>query len=379
MGKMRVTTKNGVGKGNVRHNDRDAIMVAEQKGKEVRDQHIDRSRSHLNLYIVPNEHGEMKRKDPHKTLDEYERDFYQERYGKALEETNNRYIKQRHPERCKSIDQMRADRRPDGTPNKSAPDEQILQIGDAKHEHANERQLALAVKLYCEELNKWSKEHGDHLHILDAALHFDEATPHCHLRRTIDYIDKDGNNRLGIEKGLEQAGVPLPDPNAPVDKLNNRKITFDKMCREVWISVCQSLGLEIETTPLPKRERKNPLQSIADFKEQEDRNNATILANQQAIIEAQSNQEKSLEKGLEELNNMPSDVIRAIDDVLDLPAGTFATIATKAIANRQNTWGEDLTNLRQDIARDVSLYKNGILTDKDIMPKEREQEVELEH
>lgn len=42
---------------------------------------------------------------------------------------------------------------------------------------------------------------------------------------------------------------PLPEPEKPRGRHNNRKMTFDKICRELLFEICREHGLEIEEEP----------------------------------------------------------------------------------------------------------------------------------
>lgn len=231
---MRVTYRCSRG-GSAKHNDRNFDLT---KAK-----HIDQGRLDLNTTWHC-----LERIDPNMTFSEAEEYFYTKRYSKALEATNARYRAQYHPERCKTIQDLLNGPR-------TRPDELILQVGN-KDETVDPEVLKSCLREYHKQLNKWNNEHGRHLQILNYAIHLDESTPHIHQRQCWDYIDKEGHARLGQEKALEASGIELPDPDKPVSKYNNRKMTFDAMNRTIWQDILKSHGLEIETQPLPGRKNK---------------------------------------------------------------------------------------------------------------------------
>lgn len=49
------------------------------------------------------------------------------------------------------------------------------------------------------------------------------------------------------EKALETLGIPLPDPAKKPGRTNNRKVTFDRLCRDLLLAICREHGLEVET------------------------------------------------------------------------------------------------------------------------------------
>lgn len=198
----------------------------------------------------------MQKTHPQASFAEAEKAFYEKRYTESLNATNQRYIKQYHPERCKTIDDLL-----NGA--KTCPTETIFQIGN-KDEFPKASILQRAVNDLIKYLNRWNGLNGNHFHPLNISLHIDEATPHIHMRACWDYIDEDGHPRLGQEKALEQAGVSLPDPSKPIGRYNNRKMEFDKMIRTEWQNILKSYNLDIETEPLPKRKHKGKEEFIND-------------------------------------------------------------------------------------------------------------------
>ena len=85
-----------------------------------------------------------------------------------------------------------------------------------------------------------------------------------HIRRVWDYTDRDGLCRLGQAKALQAAGVPLPDPNKPTGRFNNRKMTFDSMARSWWQECCREQGWDIETDARPDMRHKSKQDYIRD-------------------------------------------------------------------------------------------------------------------
>ena len=51
------------------------------------------------------------------------------------------------------------------------------------------------------------------------------------------------------EKALEALGFELPEPEKPVGRKNNRKMTFDSACRVLLFDVAKKHGLQLEEEP----------------------------------------------------------------------------------------------------------------------------------
>lgn len=181
--------------------------------------------------------------DPSLTFEQAELKAYQRLFGKQLQETNEKYIANRHPERCKTMEQFMKLRQ-------YCPEETTLQVGKME-KHIDRNELLGVYNDYIRRMREWNTAHGSPFIVLTTALHCDEAVPHIQQRRAWRYKDENGTWRVGQEKALAQAGVPLPDPSKPEGRYNNRKMTFDKMARDLWLDVCQEHGLEVEREPVP--------------------------------------------------------------------------------------------------------------------------------
>lgn len=238
--------------GSGRHNDRSFLNGRSADWIREHADHIDTSRTSENQVYTWDGQTDIERS---------ERAWYNRTYGQAQEKTNSRYIREGHPDRCKTTDDLY-----DG--KLTRPEEMILQVGN-RDVRADDQAFVDALNDYINRLDEWNQAHGDHMTILSMALHMDETTPHVHIRRVWDYQDRDGLTRLGQNKALEQAGVELPDPSKPVGRYNNRKMTFDREARDMWHEACRAHGLEIETEPVPDRRHQDKADYIRGQMSQE--------------------------------------------------------------------------------------------------------------
>lgn len=168
--------------------------------------------------------------------------FYKQKFGKSLHMQNERYKAQRHPERCRTMEQVLQ------TKNKS-PVETILQIGDIANT-IDPSTFETCVRCYLDRLMEWGENNGGCYQPIDLAIHFDEKSPHAHLRGTFVWYDDDGIAHMGQDEALKRAGIELPDPEKKRGQYNNRKMTFDHMLREWWIEIAEAHGFEIEKEPI---------------------------------------------------------------------------------------------------------------------------------
>lgn len=272
---MRMTIHNGrAGKDgayNPRHNDRSFdISHAE---------HIDPERMPGNVYW--NWTG---KKDI--SFEDAERLFYEQHCRTHLDAKNARYVAQRHPERVRTMDEYRQNPR-------TCPEETLLMIGNK-----NEYVPAKTLQAICEDLRNWEEKQIPGLKILNMALHVDEqGAPHIHMRRA--WIYRDENNIESISQGqaLEGANIPLPHPDQPKGRHNNRKQTFGQMERQALYEICRGYGLEslLEMQP---RERSKSGQTLTEYQAQqaEERAQAAEMRVQAA--------ERAAEQARRELNTI---------------------------------------------------------------------------
>ena len=172
------------------------------------------------------------------TFEEVEKLYYKLHYTDFVEKQNARNAKIRHTERNRSIGDLLISK-------KTCPEETIYQLGTLES-HASPKELFLIVTEFVEEFHNCF---GKHIHILDWALHLDEGTPHIHERHVFDCENKYGEVAPQQEKALEALGFELPKPDKPLGRYNNRKITFDAVCRTLLFDIAERHGLELEEEP----------------------------------------------------------------------------------------------------------------------------------
>ena len=234
---MRLTQHSGR-QGSAKHNDRTFDLTQADN--------IDANEEYKNFYVNANQGKDFK---------SGELEFYKKHYSEALKLSNEKKIKQRHPEKVRSIKDLY-------NSSRTRPEELILQIGSVDDEISLDVFEDCALE-YIKELHDWNVENGNHMKVMNYAMHYDEATPHLHLRRVWDYTDENGNLQINQNKALELAGVELPNPDAKISRYNNRKMAFDKMMREKWLNICEKHGLKVEREPVAEKKRHL---SVKDYK-----------------------------------------------------------------------------------------------------------------
>lgn len=214
--------------------------------KKTRDgqNHINHDRTEENiLYRIEN--NKLK---PCKSYDciEFEKRRYKELFSDSLEAKNERYIKQRHKERCRDIESLYRD-------PKKCPFEMILQIGKADDSLTFEEKAELSKRVNIDFIREMHKRYGANFVPLDLSGHYDEISPHWHYRAVFVYQGKDGLEP-NQSKALESMGIERPDKTKPIGKYNNPLMTFTEEARTLYYEICERYSLEID------REVKNPSQ-----------------------------------------------------------------------------------------------------------------------
>lgn len=239
---MRMTIHNGrAGKNGTyspKHNDRNFDISSAE--------HINPERMPGNVYW--NWTGE------NVSFEDAEKKFYEEHCREYLDAVNRRHREQRHPERVRDMDTYR-------TARQTCPEETLFMIGN-RDEHLPPKTL----RAICEKLKDWEESTVSGLKVLDMALHVDEeGAPHIHMRKAWIYRDENGIESIAQSKTLQAAGIPLPHPDKPAGRHNNRKQTFSQMERKALYEICRGYGLEslLETKP---RERSRSGREFEDYK-----------------------------------------------------------------------------------------------------------------
>lgn len=270
---MRMTVHNGrAGKNGVyspKHNDRQFDISSAE--------HIDPERMPGNVYW--NWTGK------NISFEDAEKEFYELHCREHLDAVNQRHREQRHPERVRDMDAYR-------TARQTCPEETLLMIGN-KNEYLPPRTL----RAICEKLKDWEENTVSGLRVLDMALHVDEeGAPHIHMRRAWIYRDENGIESIAQSKTLQAAGIPLPHPDKPQGRHNNRKQVFSAMERQALYEICRGYGLEslLETKP---RERSRSGRELEDYKASEAEKRAQTAEMRARMAEEKARQaEASLQK-----------------------------------------------------------------------------------
>ena len=321
---MKLTRHNGRsgrhGTYNPRHNDR--------RFDVENSEHIDAERARQNVYwdcyrgFTTHEFRENP-EQPDFSFEEIERMYYYEHYSDHVEAQNARNEKTRHTERNRTVEDLLKN-------NKTCPEESIYQIGTMGESVPPDTLFSIVNEFY----EEFERRFSSHIHILDWALHLDEGTPHIHERHVFDCENRYGELCPQQEKALEKLGIPLPNPEKPKGRNNNRKQTFDAVCRTILFDIARRHGLHLD---------QEPSYGGRDYLEKQD----YILMKQKEQLAAQ-------EQKLEELTLKIEDVETLLDDVSDVAYDKAVEVVTDKV--REQTQLEDLKVI-EDYRKNVTSPK----------------------
>ena len=312
---MRATRHNGRsgkhGVYNPKHNDR--------KFDIANSDHIDAEREKQNIYwdcyrgYVQNPSDRTLREwgpvEPEASFHDIEKMYYEDNYSGYIQGQNARNVKNRHPDRNRTTEDLLNNKM-------TCPEETIFQIGK-EGEHISGEQLFDIADTF---MRRFEGMFGDHVHILDFALHMDETTPHIHERHVFDCKNKYGEICPQQEKALEELGIPLPDPDKPRGRNNNRKMTFDLICRNLLFDICRQYGLEIEEVP--------------------EYGGKKYLEKQEFIIQAQKEKIARQEQRIKEQEEKIMDNETLIDEVSEIAYDKAVEVVTEKV--KAQTQEEDI-------------------------------------
>ena len=326
--KMRASRHNGRsgkhGVYDVKHNDRNFDVANSE--------HIDAERTKLNVYwdcyqgyCLNGDTSERKM-----TFTEIEKAYYFEHYGDHVDAQNERNEKAGHAERNRTTDDVLKN-------NKTCPEESILQLGNIDCSVTPD----VLAKVVAEFFEEFEKRYGSHVHILDWALHLDEATPHVHVRQVYDALNKCGELCPQQEKALEELGFELPDPTKKRSRFNNRKMCFDAECRKLFLDIGQKNGVELEYEP--------------------EYGGASYLEKQDYIIENQQKRIAKMQAALDDITLKVLDMENMVEQIADDAYEKACEVVADTVA--EHTRAEDIAELRS--------YKKWLTSDERKTPKDK--------
>ncbi len=252
MAKMKATVRNGRTNSagrvfNPNHNTR-----AETRNLEG---HIDHDRTALNVNFKFFANGNIEKCESFDAK-EFELSQYEILFGDGQTAKNERYTKDGHPERCKTVKEVYQH-------PKTCPMETIFQLGNRQTEMSPEARKQIMIASTFELIEQLRQKYGKNIRFLDISLHNDESAGSEHIHARYIFCSSDPYSFLqpNMSKAFKQMGIERPDTSKKEGKYNNPLITFSEMLRSTFYDLCEQKGVTID------REVKNPSQKHKDILE----------------------------------------------------------------------------------------------------------------
>lgn len=295
--------KNKSGVYRVKHNDRNFNVDKAE--------HIDKTKSGDNIYWHC--YGEEKL-----TFEQAELKFYKENFGDMLEEKNARYLKQRHPERVRTMEQMIKN-------EKFCPEETLYYIGK-KDDTVDKETLTTVFNEYLD----WHEKEYPNIKVLNWAYHGDErGASHIHERHVWTATDKDGNLTIGQNKALKEMGIERPDTNEPEGKKNNAKMTYTADTRKKLFEICKKHGLELIEEP---QEASESGLSLTEYKKRQEEKKLEKMQEKTADLAKKIALTKNDDSSLESAKNQAEFKKKTLSrqEYVEVPVQAYNTIVSIA-------------------------------------------------
>ena len=218
--------------------------------------HIDHDRTALNVNFKFFANGNVEKCDSFDAK-EFEQSQYEVLFGDGQTAKNDRYTKDGHPERCKTVKEVYQH-------PKTCPMETIFQLGNRQTEMSPEARKQIMIASTFELIEQLRQKYGENIRFLDLSIHNDESvgSEHVHARYVLTALDKYGFTSVNQSQAFKQMGIERPDTSKKEGKYNNPLMTFSEILRSKFYDLCEKNGgIEID------REVKNPSQKHRDILE----------------------------------------------------------------------------------------------------------------
>ena len=305
---MKATYRNG--KGSADHNDRKYISATEQDKEEII--------SKWQLF------GECD------SFRDNEIKAYEQLYGEWLKNRNDTLIKEGHPERCKTVEDLVGKPNEEKRKGRYEVNETILQIGK-DGEEVDDDTLRACVNHFMSETRR---RYGGHMEWLDVAVHRENSSVvHAHLRRTWFAYDEEGRAYPAKKEALKALGFEV---RADDDKYNNATTRHSEAERELWYETCKEFGIDLDTEPDKTNTKHLSVKDYKYKKEQETK---------EAMKKVDNENEQKLENYRNEAQAKYAADCKAVDQDFDNRYADYVQKQGKNLTQRKVDYKQKLNDL----------------------------------
>lgn len=239
-----------------------------------------------------------------KTMEDAEKLLYNNWFRKEMELQNERYRKKGNYGRIWTIDEWR-------TSVRHRPVENLFQIGNIKYFFPLQDLWRAYSQFY-----DWRQDTFGNAFVCIGVVAYAGCTvTHIHERIVFYWMDKNGIKYTDTDKALAKAGVGLPFPEMPESRDNNRKMMFDRICREKWLDIVEE---ELRAYPDLKLVRPDPEFKFGLLLDQALK---LELGDRRALQSAENRQTKKIDGLIKKLDDLKAkqEAVRSEMDNGDVP------------------------------------------------------------
>lgn len=270
--------------------------------------------------------------------EEAEKLLYEHIFRAELDAQNEAYRKRGNYGRIWTMDEWRKSVR-------HRPIESVLQIG-------NEKNCLPVGELYDVYRNffAWRMENFGDIFALVSASIYVGYVPHIHERYVLYWTDEEGVKHTGIDNALEQIGIGLPFGESEGEsRYNNRKMMFDRICREKWLDL-----VEEKIKGYPELELKRP---DPRFKHQIkiDREFRLASGDHRALSHASYRNYRKITELRDKIGDMAKELEEIYDD---METGAVATDDMDALRERMLVLKNKISECKKRLKKAEKKYKD---------------------
>lgn len=218
--------------GSAHHNDRTHITKATKE-------HIDSARTKDNFIIIADQ----------------EKEVYETTFRQSMDAYNQKALKQSHPERVMDMDEYR----------KKNTYEIIFQIGNVNTlgvQECSQSDKAIINDIMFQAVYMMKRSYPN-IKITQAIVHWDEASPHMHVRYVgvANELKRGMQTQANRKKAFEQMGFQCTDSS---NKDDNPTTKFTKHLQDAFIQLCEQNGIIRDES---SRGKNSPNMSVEQYKD----------------------------------------------------------------------------------------------------------------
>lgn len=181
-------------------------------------------------------------------LRDWEQEYYNNRYGNAVDAQRERHLKARQKKRAEECTTKRY-----YDSIKTGPESTVLQV-DKEGRYKDRKKFVKMVNTFKGEIEEETED--ARIKVLSISIHGSEESLHAHVSKVYEVKDANGNWTSNVDECMKRLGYELPDKTAKKARYNHRHETWTEQKRQAWYDIIESIDKNITIDRIP--DPKNP-------------------------------------------------------------------------------------------------------------------------